>query len=151
MKKFTYVIFTFAMIVLLGIAVGGYIFLKNFRLEETAKDRVRMLSWYIAPRIDSENHFPLELKDNDIILNRQGVSLKIKDLLIDPSTRKKFIYKTVIASGEKISHTLQNADRFILWSPESSYQGKRLILMNDLSQYFVDDKNLDFVNQKVLR
>jgi len=150
MKRVIWIVFGVALI-LTCLSVQGYFWFTNIRSEEVAKDRVRMLSWYLGEKIGLDKRFPPILGDDDFVQNRKDNKERIKDLMIDPATGMRFIYRVKTPSGETILHSLDNADRFILWSPEPNYGGKRLVLLNNLGIYTVRETSLDFTNQRVLR
>jgi hypothetical protein len=68
---------------------------------------------------------------------------------IDVATGKPLIYQPVTRAGEKIRYA-EFGERFIAWTPEASYSGRRAVLANDLSLHLASDQQLDFTAQRIV-
>ena len=97
---------------------------RAFRVQAVAQDKFRTLSSFIISEGMKDDYFPEVLDPDGQIPDRGDKIRRVEELLIDPATGKKSIYRPKTKSGERIKHTLEHANRFILWSPEPSYGGK---------------------------
>jgi len=138
---------------LLFLILGTFIYKEfiQYRHRIIMADGMREVSFYLSPKIDWDNNtFPEKLDFSETILHSQSEKrYTIKKLLYDPVSHKECIYRVITKSKEVIKHHQGSSTRFILWSPEANFKGKRMIMLNNLCIFFVEDKYLDFDNQTV--
>jgi len=137
----------------LFLILGTFIYKEfiQYRRRIILEDGMREVGYYVGTKIDFDNNtFPEKLDFNDTVIHSESEkSYIIKNLLFDPVSQKECIYRVITIHKEVIKHSLTHANRFILWSPEANFKGKRMIMCNDLMIFLVEDKYLNFDNQTI--
>jgi hypothetical protein len=145
-----------ATVLTIAVASGIVVFIsrpivENHHREAVAKEQLRLLTHYLGLNLVNSNgtyFFPLELNENAGTDSRSGQWRTVKDLMTDPRTGVRFTYAPTNSLGERIQvDDYRGRMRFILWSEKIG--DNRLIILNSLAVYRVDDSHLDFKSQTV--